>query len=78
MTRATAPFVLGVVGVESFRNEHRVIVVLRKDNGLSKPVSFSHRPAAGHQMFQNPVYGVLVENNVVAGYIRNGPLKCQD
>ncbi len=57
--------VVRVVVVEARLDEHRVVVVAGKDDGLGQPVAAGHLVAVLHQVLQHPVHGVAVEQPAV-------------
>ena len=57
--------VVRVVGVEALRDELGVVLVLGEQDGLAEPVAAGHRQTPGHEVFQDLVHRVLVEQPLV-------------
>ena len=51
-----------VVGIESFNDELRVVVVLGKDDGLAEPVAGGNLQPVRHQVLEHLVDGVGVDS----------------
>src|SRR5439155_12913632 len=58
-------FVLGVILVETFRDEYGVRVILRENDGFAETISTSHLLTSRHQMLKHLVDRVLVEEPFV-------------
>ena len=57
-----------VVGVETLGDELGVALVLGEEDGLAEPIAAGHGHAARHQVLQNLVHRVLVEQPPVDGF----------
>src|ERR1700694_4707366 len=56
-----------IVRVKSLAYKLRMMLILGKDNGLSQSVSVGYLLAGPHQMFENFIDGVLIEQPPVEG-----------
>ena len=56
---------VGIILIEALLNEQRVLVVLGEHDGLGKPVAAVHFLTARHQVLQNLVHGIGVEEPLV-------------
>ena len=64
---AELPLQVRITIVEALLDKHGVVVVFRKDNSLTEPVTSRYHDTVAHQVLQHLVHRVDVEQPVVQG-----------